>query len=358
LLQQLGTTSEGLSQEEARQRLKTLGPNLLQGKPRAGARSLLLAQFKSPIILILIGAALLSFYLKDRPDAVIILIIVGISGLLGFWQEKGAAEAVQKLLTVVKISAAVIRENQETAIPVAEVVPGDIIVLRAGAIIPGDCLILASKDLFVDEATLTGETFPVEKAAGLLPADTPLARRQNSLFMGTNVVNGSARAVVAKTGTSTEFGQIAGQLRLRPPLTEFERGVRRFGFLLMEVTTILLLLIIFAGNVFLKRPVLDSFLFALALAVGLTPQLLPAIISVNLASGAKRMAKSKVIVRRLAAIENFGSMTVLCSDKTGTLTEGNIHIHHCLDLNGQDSEKVCRLAYLNASFEAGVCQSH
>jgi len=224
--------------------------------------------------------------------------------------------------------------------------------LSAGDVIPGDCLIVESKDLFVDEAALTGETFPVEKSAGILPPETPLSQRKNMLFMGTHVVSGSARALVARTGTETEFGQVSARLKLRPPETEFEHGVKHFGYLLMEVT-LLLVISIFAINVYFHRPVLDSLLFSLALAVGLTPQLLPAIISINLAYGAKRMAQQKVIVKRLASIENFGSMNVLCSDKTGTLTEGVVKLSAAIDFEGHDSEKVLLYAYLNAVYQTG-----
>ncbi len=351
-LARLGTATQGLSTGSARERLRTYGPNLLKPKKQATTLGLFLAQFKTPIILILIVAAILSYFLGDATTAIIILIIVFISGVLGFWQERGAADAIQKLLAVVQIKASVLRDGTEQEIPIEEVVPGDLVVLRAGDIIPGDCRLVEIQDLFLDEAALTGETFPVEKSQATLSPETPLAQRVNCVFMGTHVVNGRGQALVVKTGRATEFGMVADCLALRPPETEFERGVRRFGFLLMEVTLTILILI-FASNIFLKRPVMDSFLFALALAVGLTPQLLPAIISVNLARGAKRMAEAKVIVRRLAAIENFGSMNVLCSDKTGTITEGAIHLKGLLDVQGQTSEQVKLYAYLNASFEAG-----
>jgi len=352
LLIQLGTSSQGLTSEEARRRLLRQGPNLLKPARRSGALSLLLSQFKSPIILILLFAAGLSLLLRDRTDAHIILAIVLMSCLLGFWQEKGAVDAVQRLLAMVQIKAEVLRDGSPREIPVEEVVPGDIVVLNAGDVIPGDCRILESKDLFLDEAALTGETYPVEKMAGILPPETPFGQRTNTLYLGTHVVSGSAMAVVARTGKDTEFGKVSERLRLRPPETEFERGIRRFGFLLMEVT-LLLVIGIFAVNVYLKRPVLESFLFSLALAVGLTPQLLPAIISVNLAHGAKRMANRRVIVKRLASIENFGSMNVLCSDKTGTLTEGMVRVHSALDVEGRESEKVLLYAYLNAFYERG-----
>jgi Mg2+-importing ATPase len=246
----------------------------------------------------------------------------------------------------------VLRDGRQVEVTLENVVPGDVVVVSAGSAIPGDCLLLESKDLFVDEATLTGETYPVEKGAEVLPAETSLGKRTNSLFLGTHVVSGTAKAVVVHTARQTEFGKVSDRLQLRPPETDFEHGVRRFGYFLTEIT-MLLVLAIFAANVLLARPVLETFLFSLALAVGLTPQLLPAIISVNLAHGARRMAAQDVIVRRLASIENFGSMDILCSDKTGTLTEGVIHLHATEDVAGVASDKVSQYAYLNASFESG-----
>lgn len=352
ILRQIGTTPQGLTGNEARQRLEQYGSNLLKPKKRLDSLTLFLSQFKSPIILILIFAAILSFFLGDHPTALIIVAIILISGILGFWQERGAADAVQKLLAIVEIKAAVLRDGKRQDIPLEQVVPGDIVLLSAGDSVPGDCLILESSDLFINEATLTGETFPSEKSAEVLPVDTPLAKRTNTLFMGTNVVSGTAKALVVLTGKNTEFGKVFESLRFRPPETEFEHGIRHFGFFLMEVT-LMLVVAIFAINVYLHRHVLDSFLFSLALAVGLTPQLLPAIISINLAHGAKRMAKEKVIVKRLESIENFGSMNVLCSDKTGTLTAGIVQVNSALDIDGRDSEKVLLYAYLNAFFETG-----
>jgi Mg2+-importing ATPase len=352
MLQQLQTAQEGLTSDEARQRLARYGSNLLTPKKRSDVFTLLLAQFKSPIILILLCATGLSFALRDPVDAVIILTIVLVSGLLGFWQERSATNAVEKLLAIVQIKAAVLRDGGPKEIPVEEIVPGDIVILNAGGIVPGDCLVQESKDLFVDEATLTGETYPVEKSVGVLAAAAPLGQRTNALWMGTHVVSGSAKGLVVRTGKDTEFGKVSERLKLRPQETEFEHGIRRFGYFLMEVTLVLVIAI-FAINVYLARPVLDSFLFSLALAVGLTPQLLPAIISINLAHGAKRMAQEKVIVKRLASIENFGSMNVICSDKTGTLTEGIVHLQSALDVEGTPSDKVLFYAYLNASYETG-----
>jgi len=352
VLQRLETATQGLSSEEARQRLARYGSNLLEPQKRSDVLALLLAQFKSPLILLLLFATGLSFFLHDPVNALIILTIVLVSGLLGFWQEHSATNAVEQLLAMVQIKATVLRDGSPYEIPVEEIVPGDIVILNAGDIVPGDCLIDESKDLFVDEATLTGETYPVEKSVGVLAPETPLGQRTNALWMGTHVVSGSAKALVISTGKQTEFGKVSERLRLRPQETDFERGIRRFGYFLMEVTLVLVIAI-FAINVYLTRPVLDSFLFSLALAVGLTPQLLPAIISINLAHGAKRMAEGKVIVKRLASIENFGSMNVICSDKTGTLTEGSVRLQSALDVTGAASEKVLLDAYLNAFYETG-----
>jgi P-type Mg2+ transporter len=348
----VNSSSNGLTAEEARQRLLKYGPNHLKPKQRSNIYLLFLRQFISPLVLVLIAAAILSFFLGDQTNSLIILAIVVVSGLLGFWQEKGAADAVDKLLAIVRIKAMVRRDNQEFEVPLEEIVPGDIVILNAGDMIPGDCSILESKDLYINEAPLTGETFPVEKSAGTLPAETPLAKRTNTLFMGTHVVSGDAAALVVNTGQRTEFGRISASLEQRQPETEFEHGVRRFGYLLINVT-LLLVLSIFVINIYFNRPALEAFMFALALAVGLTPQLLPAIISVNLAQGARQMAEKKVIVKRLASIENFGSMNVLCADKTGTLTEGKVVFRSALTVNKVDSAKAKLYAFLNSSFETG-----
>ncbi|HEV3324591.1 MAG TPA: HAD-IC family P-type ATPase, partial [Puia sp.] len=352
VMQMLSCSDGGLSAAAAADRLKTYGPNTLKGTSHTSGILLFLSQFKSPITLLLIAAALLSMGLGDLTDAVIILIIILISSFLGFWQEKGAAHAVEELLKMVQIRCRLLRAAREEDCPMETVVPGDVVVLSAGDVIPGDSLLLVSRELFVDEAAFTGETFPVEKNAGIVPPDTPLSGRSNMLLMGSHVISGRATALVVRTGKHTEFGKISERLRLRSPETDFEKGIRHFGYMLMEIT-LLLVLVIFATNVLLHKPVLDSFLFSLALAVGLTPQLLPAIITVNLSAGARAMAKKKVIVKRLSSIENFGSMNILCSDKTGTITEGKVTIKDALDITGQHSEKVLQYAGLNAALQQG-----
>jgi P-type Mg2+ transporter len=353
LFSALGSSAQGLSAEDAARRLASRGDHRRRdsGSLLASLR-LLAAQFNSPIDWMLAGAALLSFLLDSPTDGAILMVILLLSGLLGFWQERGAADAVRQLLLEVCTISRVLRDGVDCEVPREEVVPGDVLLLAAGSALPADCRLLEERDLSAEEASLTGESFAVSKHPPVLPADTPLARRRNVLHMGTHVVSGMGRALVIHTGRDTVFGSIADHLGRQPAETEFEQGVRRFGALLLEVT-LLLVLAIFAVNVFLQRPAIDSFLFALALGVGLTPQLLPAILSVNLASGARRMARQRVIVRRLASIENFGSMGVLCSDKTGTLTEGTASLRHWFGLDGQPCERVRLLAVVNASFESG-----
>ncbi|HLO80292.1 MAG TPA: magnesium-translocating P-type ATPase [Chitinophagaceae bacterium] len=348
----LGSGADGLSTDEAGKRLAQYGLNSIKGQSSTSGLKLFLSQFKSPITILLIVASMLSFVLKDPVDAVIILLIVFISSFLGFWQERGAANAIGQLLKMVQMKSRVLRDSKEAEIPAEQIVPGDVILLSAGSVIPGDSLIIESDDLYVDEAAFTGESYPVEKKTGIIEADTAMAGRINSLYMGAHVISGSAKALVFTTGSATEFGKISESLRERSPETDFEKGIKKFGFLLMQITLILVI-IIFGANVFLHKPVIDSFLFSLALAVGLTPQLLPAIITVNLARGARNMATKKVIVKKLSAIENFGSMNILCTDKTGTITAGQVKVDNALDLKGDHSDKVLKYAWLNASLQHG-----
>lgn len=343
---------EGLTETEARMRLKLYGHNVLKTKKNLGTFKLLLSQLNTPLMYLLIFAASLSLLLYDNIDALIIFGIIFISAFLSFIQERGAVKAMEKLLKIVQIKADVIRNKIKNEISIEEIVPGDIVELNAGDVIPGDCYLLEAKDLCVDEATLTGETFYTEKQPGSVAYNTPIAKRTNVLFMGTHVVSGTAKVLVVLTCKNAEFGKISDRLTSRLPETEFEHGVRRFGYFLMEVT-FLLLIVIFAFNIYLARPAVESILFALSLSVGLTPQLLPAIIAINLAHGAKKMAKNHVIVKKLASIENFGSMNILCADKTGTLTSGEIKLDKACDYAGKERDKVFFYAYLNAKFQSG-----
>src|SRR6201988_2315287 len=262
-LKNLQTTTDGLSSEDAASRLETHGFNLTAEPSNYSGFTLFLKQFKSPITLLLLGAAILSLFLGGPTDAIIIFIIVGISSLLGFWQEKSAGDAVKKLLSLVEIKASVLRDKAFTEISLKYIVPGDIVKLSAGDLVPADCLLITSSELFTNEAAFTGEGFPVEKKVGIIPADSPLATRSNMLFMGSNVISGTATVLVVKTGLQTEFGHISANLKAAAPETEFEKGIRHLGYLLMQLTTIMLMVIFFV-NALMHKPVLDSFLFALA----------------------------------------------------------------------------------------------
>jgi P-type Mg2+ transporter len=242
----------GLTTTEANRRLSKYGKNFVESKKKTDSLSLLLSQFKSPIIVIFIFTSILSFFLGQTEDAIIIISIVIVSGLLGFWQEKEATDAVAKLLEIVQLKTTVLRDSKPQEIPSEDVVPGDIVTLRSGDNIPADCIIIESRDLFVNEATLTGESYPAEKSVNILSRDTPLRERTNSVFMGTFVVSGTAKVLVIKTGANTELGKISDRLRRKAPETEFERGVRRFGYFLMEIT-LMLVISILVINVYFGR---------------------------------------------------------------------------------------------------------
>lgn len=353
LFKALETSANGLDQLEAQHRLEQYGPNRLSAQKKASDIGLFLNQFKSPITLMLLIATGISAVLRDWADALIILVIVFSSAILSFIQERNANHASEKLRSQIATNSDVIRDNEPQTIPAWQVVPGDIVLLSAGSLVPADGLVLEAKDFFINQAALTGESLPVEKNPDPISADAVLAGRTNTVFMGTNVRSGSARVLIVNTGKDAVFGQLASRLALRPPENEFQRGIRRLGYLLSEIMLIMVLAIFFF-NVFFHKPVLDSLLFSVALAVGLTPQLLPAIININLSKGSQAMAKQGVIVRRLESIENFGSMDILCADKTGTLTEGVVRLDAAKDSQGQPSDVVSRYAYLNASFQTGL----
>jgi Mg2+-importing ATPase len=353
VLAALDVSADGLTQVEAGRRLKQYGPNAIRAQQRTTALRLLLSQFKSALVLILIFAAIVSIVLGEWVDASIVLAIVVGSTVLGFIQEYNASNAVEKLRSQITIRSSLLRDGKAQTLPSEQAVPGDVAILSAGSLIPADGLVLEADDFFVNQAVLTGETFPVEKKPGAVPANASLADRINCVFMGTNVRSGTARVLIAQTGKATVYGQVAERLVLRPPETEFERGIRNFGNLLTQVMLVMVAIVL-AVNLYLSKPPIDSLLFALALAVGLTPELLPAIISITLSFGAQEMARRGVIVRRLNSIENFGSMDTLCTDKTGTLTEGVVHLDGAHDAQGHPSEAVLRQAYLNAQYQTGL----
>ena len=287
IAQGMNSSLSGLSEKDAQEALRRLGLNRIQFREKVTPLGLFLNQFKSPIVLILIFATLISAFLKDWADAIIILLIVMGSALLSFFQEYNANNAAEKLKDQVSFKTDVLRDGKPASIPADEVVPGDLVLLSAGSLIPADGLVIEARDFFVNQAVLTGETFPVEKMPGVLPEGAGLAERTNTVFMGINVRSGNAKVLIVQTGLQTAFGQIANKLTLRPPETEFENGIKRLGYLLTEVMFVLVIGIFFF-NVLLNKPALDSLLFSIALAVGLTPQLLPAIININLSKGSQK----------------------------------------------------------------------
>ncbi len=349
----LGSGSNGLTTARAAERLAIVGPNTVEDAQRLGPLRLLWRQVESPLVLILIFAAAVSLGLSQWVDAAIILAIVIGSTLLGFYQEYRASAAVEELKKRLALACRVVRDGAEGTVRADVLVPGDVLVLSAGNLIPADGRILEARDFLVSEASMTGESFPVEKQPGVVPADTPLAQRTNVVFLGASVRSGAARVLVVDTGRRTAFGAIAARLRVREPETNFARGLRQFGYLLIR-SMVVIVLSVLTVNLLLHRPLVESLLFSVALAVGLSPELLPAIVSVTLAAGARAMSKEGVIVRRLDAIENLGSMTVLCTDKTGTLTEGTIVLADATDPTGRPSAAVRQLAFLNAAFETGI----
>ena len=345
-------SNTGLTDAEAARRLALYGPNRLTPRGRTGVLHELLRQFTQPIVLILIAATALSLLLGDRVDALIILGIVVLSGLLGFWQEHGASVTVARLLERVQIHVEVRREGRIVSVTPEDVVRGDAVVLNAGDVVPCDCRLLTAEALQLDESALTGETYPRHKHPEPAPADAPLAERHSALFQGSHVVSGQGEAIAVVTGQDTQLGDMSKALAAAPPPTSFEQGSAKFGFLLARVTAVLTAVILVV-NIVLGRPVIDAVLFSLALAVGVTPQMLPAIVAVSLSTGARRMADAKVIVRRLDAIEDLGSMDVLCTDKTGTLTEGTISLYAALDVEGRQSAAVAERAAVNALLQTG-----
>lgn len=348
-----GSTASGLTTQEAIERLRRDGANVIGQTGQLSALRLMLRQFESPLALILVFGAAISMVLREWLDAIIILMIVGGSGILSFTQEFRASKAVAALRERLALRTRVLRDAKEVDIPVASVVRGDIVLLAAGNLVPADGLIIEARDCQVTQAALTGESLPVEKRPGILPEGTAVAERTNALFTGSSLRSGTARMVVMATGDATQFGVIAHRIGDADEETDFERGVRKFGVMLVRVMIVIVLAVL-TINQLMGRPIIESLLFAVALAVGLSPELLPAIISVTLAAGARHLAADGVIVRRLDAIENLGSMDVLCTDKTGTLTEGVLKLDAALSPSGAAAPEVLEAAFLNAHFEAGI----
>ena len=344
----------GLTTAQAEQSGLQFGPNSFRPPAAHALIWQFLSRFKNPLVVVLLIASGVSALTGEVTNFAIISVIVLLSVSLDFVQEFRANVAADKLRQSVSVRATVLRDGQAVSIPLHEVVPGDVALLAAGDLVPADALVLQAKDFFVNQSLLTGEAYPVEKHAGLVgPQDSEIQDASNAVFMGTSVIGGSAKILVVKTGMQTEMGDIAHSMAEPAQVTSFELGTRRFGMLIMWLTVVLVLFVLLV-NAWFHKPWLESFLFAVALAVGLTPELLPMVVSITLSRGAIRLAKLKMIVKRQTAIQDLGSMDVFCTDKTGTLTEAKIRLENHLDLNGQVSNQVLLLAYLNSYFETGL----
>jgi len=353
LLEQLAASPDGLSSAEAALRLTQFGPNLIHEERKRALLLQFLAKFRNPLVIILLTASALSAFTGDASSFFIIGTIVLMSVTLDFVQEYRAGQAAERLRHLVVVRGQVLRDDKLLEIPLAEMVPGDVALLAAGDLVPCDGRVLEAKDFFVNQALLTGEAFPVEKSPVDLSAETEVLAARNTVLLGTSVISGTAKVLMCRTGENTELGEIADTLLAKAPPTAFEQGTHQFGLLIMRVTVLLVLFVLLV-NAFFERPWLESFLFAVALAVGLTPELLPMVVSVTLSQGALRMAANKVIVKRLASIHNLGSMDVFGTDKTGTLTEARIHLERHLNPLGKESQRVLELAYYNSFFETGL----
>jgi P-type Mg2+ transporter len=352
VLTTLQTTPEGLTSTEAAKRLAASITKKKEKPQLVKDIILFIAQFKSPLTLLLVAAVILSAFLGETSDVFIIIFILLATGIMSFIQERHAGLAVEKLRSVIRSKVKVQRNNQTVNVYSEEIVPGDIMLFSAGDIIPADCLLLEEKDIHANEATLTGETYPAEKEVGVIAEETGMSKRTNVLFEGTSIVSGTGKAVAVFTGRDTVFGTISASLSKAPEETAFEKGIRKFGYLLMQIT-IVFAVIILAVNIYFGRPLIDSLLFGLALAVGMAPELLPAIMTVAMSAGSKRMAKQKVIVKKLSSIQNLGEINLFCSDKTGTLTEGILKISGITGIDDKENTVAKQLAFLNAYFETG-----
>lgn len=346
----------GISDGEAAKRLKELGANTIQSDKSTSVLMDVLKHFKSPLILILLAATAVSFAFGETVNATIIFVMVILSVAIDYYLEHDARNAANNLKKMVQNKVSVLRGGIVKDITAEELTIGDIVLLNAGKIIPADARVLVAKDFFINQSSLTGESFPAEKTPERITEtkeDLDITDLNNIVFMGSSVISGTATALVVKKGNDTQFGKIAESLVATDEETDFSHGMRDFGILILRVTVILVLFI-FLVNAVLGRNLLDSFMFSIAIAVGLTPEMLPMIMSVTMAKGSLKMSKKGVIVKKLSAIPNFGSMEVLCTDKTGTLTEDKIHLIKCVDTEGGDSDAVFELSFLNSHFQSGI----
>lgn len=347
----LHSSADGLTDDAANVILKQTGLQRRKVSRLEKDIRLFLGQFKSPLLLLLIAAVILSGFLGQTSDVLIISFIILSTTILSFFQERNAGRVVEKLQSMIAIKSTVLRNSQPVELPGDKIVPGDVILFKAGDIVPADCLVIESNEIHANEASLTGESFPVSKQTGIVDEKTQLAKRSNCLWEGSSIVSGNGKALVIQTGINTIFGKIT-QSASTLIETSFEKGIKHFGYFLMKITLVLSIFILVV-NLLFHRPVIDSLLFALALAVGMAPELLPAINTIAMSAGARRMLQKKVIVKKLSSIQNLGEVNLLCTDKTGTITEGAIIVSGVYDGFGNKSDFVQQLAFINASLESG-----
>ncbi len=351
IFRQLASSPNGLDstvadRRLAEQRKKTKTESRLQREVKLFVR-----QFTNPLMLLLLVAVVLSGILGETSDTFIILFILLASGLLSFFQELHAGRAVEKLQMMLHPVSDVVRDEKTIEIKTDEVVSGDVLLFKAGDIIPADCRIIESNQLHVNESALTGESYPVEKQEGNIAETSALSSKTNCLWKGTNIVSGTAKAIVVNTGNETLFGQLQKSLTHQPE-TVFERGIKKFGYFLLQITLVLAIVIL-GVNLYFKKSVFHSILFSLAIAIGMAPELLPAIMTLAMTAGAKRMLKKKVIVKKLSSIFNFGEVNVLCTDKTGTITEGSVRVNQIVNADGAKDDSLQIYACVNASLQQG-----
>ncbi len=354
VLARVRSRPEGLTAEEAAERLEETGPNVLAKDQRRGAWELIRGAVVNPLILLLAALSTVAFVTGDPRSGVVMVLMIALSLGLKLFQEAKADNAAAKLKAMISTSATVVRDGKPSELPMAQLVPGDVVHLGAGDMVPGDVRLLQAKDLFVVQSALTGESFPVEKFEHEreTPGGSPLAL-SSVAFLGTSVSSGSAVAVVVATGHATLLGSMAHALSDRAPPSAFDRGINRFTLLLMRLMGAMVV-VVFLINGFSKGDWAQAFFFALAVAVGLTPEMLPMIVTVCLSKGAIAMGRKKVIVKRLNAIQNLGAMDVLCADKTGTLTMDQVILERHCDVRLRESDEVLELAYVNSHFQTGL----
>ena len=350
----LNSTKQGISKEQAEERLDQFGFNEFAREKRQTWLLGLWNNVKNPLVILLAILGIISYLTGDLRATVIIFTMVLLGIVLRVVQENRADKAAEELQAMVLTTATVIRDGIRQEIPLKNLVPGDIVTLSAGDMVPADLRLLAAKDLFVNQSSLTGESLPIEKIPQVVEntAADPF-EIGNLLFLGTNVVSGTGRAIVVQTGSSTYFGSLATSITGERQTTSFDKGVTDFTWLMISFMLIMVPLV-FLFNGLSKGNWMEAFLFALAVAVGLTPEMLPMIVTVNLSKGAIAMSRKKVIVKRLNAIQNFGAMDVLCTDKTGTITEGKIVLEKYLDVRGNESQQVLNYGYINSYYQTGL----